>query len=129
MFCYFVSFDDTLSHSDFGIGGVVAGTTSMTTFIEEVPSFIQISKREFGPVWARTIWLTNSRFISLAPSVGNGIFVLRFETTVSINFYIQMESNQDSAVLAQQIQALAAIVEELTRQNQEMKLWIQQEEN
>ena len=27
MFCYFVSFDDTLSHSDFGIGGVVAGTT------------------------------------------------------------------------------------------------------
>ena len=72
----------------------MAGTTPMTTLIEEVPSFIQISKREFGPVWARTIWLTNSRFISLAPSVGNGIFVLRFETTVSINFYIQMESNQ-----------------------------------
>ena len=40
-----------------------------------------------------------------------------------------MESNQDSAALAQQIQALAATVEELTRQNQEMKLQLQQEEN
>ena len=40
-----------------------------------------------------------------------------------------MESNQDSATLAQQIQALAATVEELTRQNQEMKLLLQQEEN
>ena len=40
-----------------------------------------------------------------------------------------MESNQDSAALAQQVQALAATVEELTRQNQEMKLWLQQEEN
>ena len=36
-----------------------------------------------------------------------------------------MESNQDSAALVQQIQALAATVEELTRQNQEMKLWLQ----
>ena len=40
-----------------------------------------------------------------------------------------MESNQDSAALAQQIQALAATVEELTRQNQEIKLRLQQEEN
>ena len=40
-----------------------------------------------------------------------------------------MESNQDSAALAQQIQALADTVEELTRQNQEMKLRLQQEEN
>ena len=40
-----------------------------------------------------------------------------------------MESNQDSAALAQQIQALAAIVEELTKQNQEMKLRLQHEEN
>ena len=40
-----------------------------------------------------------------------------------------MESNQNSAALAQQIQALAATVEELTRQNQEMKLRLQQEEN
>ena len=40
-----------------------------------------------------------------------------------------MESNQDSAALAQQIQALAATVEELTRQNQEMKLRLQHEEN
>ena len=40
-----------------------------------------------------------------------------------------MESNKDSAFLAQQIQALAATVEELTRQNQEMKLRLQQEEN
>ena len=40
-----------------------------------------------------------------------------------------MESNQDPTVLAQQIQALAATVEELTRQNQEMKLLLQQEKN
>ena len=40
-----------------------------------------------------------------------------------------MESNQDSATLAQQVQALAAIMEELTGQNQEMKLPLQQEEN
>ncbi|XP_065615644.1 uncharacterized protein LOC136061603 [Quercus suber] len=40
-----------------------------------------------------------------------------------------MESNQDSAALAQQVQALATIVEELTKQNQEMKLQLQQEEN
>ena len=40
-----------------------------------------------------------------------------------------MESNQDSIALAQQIQALAATIEELTRKNQKMKLQIQQEEN
>lgn len=40
-----------------------------------------------------------------------------------------MESNHDSAALAQQVQALAATVEELTKQNQEMKLRLQQEEN
>ena len=40
-----------------------------------------------------------------------------------------MESNQDSAALAQQIQVLVASVEELTRENQEMKLRLQQEEN
>ena len=40
-----------------------------------------------------------------------------------------MESNQDLAALAQQVQALAATVEELTRQNQEMRQRLQQEEN
>ena len=40
-----------------------------------------------------------------------------------------MESNQDSAALAHQIQALVATVEELTKQNQEMKLGLQQEEH
>ncbi|XP_023882196.1 uncharacterized protein LOC111994538 [Quercus suber] len=40
-----------------------------------------------------------------------------------------MESNQDAAALAQQVQALAATVEELTKQNQEMRLRLQQEEN
>ena len=37
-----------------------------------------------------------------------------------------MESNPDSATLAQQVQALAATIEELTKQNQEMKLRLQQ---
>ena len=40
-----------------------------------------------------------------------------------------MESNQDSVASAQQIQALVATVEELTRQNQEMKPRLQQEES
>ena len=37
-----------------------------------------------------------------------------------------MESNPDSAALAQQVLALAATIEELTKQNQEMKLRLQQ---
>ena len=37
-----------------------------------------------------------------------------------------MESNLDSTALAQQVQALAATIEELTKQNQEMKLRLQQ---
>ena len=37
-----------------------------------------------------------------------------------------MESNPDSAALVQQVQALTATIEELTRQNQEMKLRLQQ---
>ena len=37
-----------------------------------------------------------------------------------------MESNLNSAALAQQVQALAATIEELTKQNQEMKLRLQQ---
>ncbi|XP_065624581.1 uncharacterized protein LOC112008184 [Quercus suber] len=40
-----------------------------------------------------------------------------------------MESNQDAATLAQQVQALAATVEELTKQNQEFRLRLQQEDN
>ena len=48
---------------------------------------------------------------------------------VPVNSQIQMESNQDLATLALQIQTLAASVEELTRQNQEIRLWLQQEEN
>ena len=40
-----------------------------------------------------------------------------------------MESNQDPAALALQVQALAASIEKLTRQNQEMWLRLQQEEN
>ena len=63
-FCYFVSFYNILSRSDFGIEGVVVGTTPVITLIEAVPSFIQVSKQEFGPVWARSIRLTKSHFIS-----------------------------------------------------------------
>ena len=37
-----------------------------------------------------------------------------------------MESNPDFAALAQQVQALTATIEELTKQNQEMKLRVQQ---
>ena len=103
----------------------------MTTLEGAVFSSMQVLRREFGSIWIRLTQLTRSCFISLAPSVGNSIdiFVFRFENTISINFYIQMESNQDSAALAQQVQALAAIVEELAKQNQEMKLRLRQKEN
>ena len=37
-----------------------------------------------------------------------------------------MEPNPNSAALAQQVQTLAATIEELTKQNQEMKLRLQQ---
>ena len=37
-----------------------------------------------------------------------------------------MEPNPNSVALAQQVQALAATIEELTKQNQEMKLRLQQ---
>ena len=37
-----------------------------------------------------------------------------------------MEPNPDSTALVQQVQALAATIEELTKQNQEMKLRLQQ---
>ena len=37
-----------------------------------------------------------------------------------------MESNPNFATLAQQVQALTATIEELTKQNQEMKLRLQQ---
>ena len=40
-----------------------------------------------------------------------------------------MESNQDSAALALQVQALAATIKEFKRHNQEMSLQLQQEEN
>ena len=40
-----------------------------------------------------------------------------------------MESNQDLATLALQIKALPTSVEELTKQNQEMRLRLQQEDN
>ena len=40
-----------------------------------------------------------------------------------------MESNQDPTALALQVQALAASIEELTRQNREIRLRLQQEEN
>ena len=37
-----------------------------------------------------------------------------------------MEPNPDSAALAQQVQSLAVTIEELTKQNKEMKLRLQQ---
>ena len=42
----------------------MADTTLLITVTEEVPLFIQISKREFGPIWVRITRLTKSRFLS-----------------------------------------------------------------
>ena len=63
--------------------------------------------------------------------MGNDILIPRFESVVLLNSQVQMESNtpQDSVALALQIQILIASVEELTRQNQKMRLRLQQEDN
>ena len=42
---------------------------------------------------------------------------------------MESTTSQDPATLAMQVQSLATMVEELTRQNQEMRQWLQQEEN
>ena len=42
---------------------------------------------------------------------------------------MESTTSQDPVALALQVQSLAAIVEELTRQNQEMRQWLQEEEN
>ena len=55
----------------------------------------------------------------------------RFKNIVSFNSQVQMESNahQDPVALALQIKTLATRVEEHTRQNQEMRLLLHQEDN
>ena len=42
---------------------------------------------------------------------------------------MESNANQDPVALALQIQTLAATVEELTKQNQEIRLRLQQEDN
>ena len=63
--------------------------------------------------------------------MGNDILIPRFESVVLLNSQVQMESNtpQDSVALTLQIQILIANVEELTRQNQKMRLRLQQKDN
>ena len=105
--------------TDFGIGDVVASTTPMTTFED---TFTQIGD------WIHLPTLTDELTLHQFGAVcgKRSIFVFIFKNIVSINFYIQMESNQDSTALAQQVHALTATIEELTRNNQEMKLRLQQ---
>ena len=103
---------------DFGIGDVVVGTTSVTIFED---TFTRTGD------WFHLPILTDELMLHHFGTVyGDDIFVFILKNAVSINFYIQMESNQDSAALAQQVQVLAATVEELTRQNKEMQLRLQQ---
>ena len=60
--------------------------------------------------------------ISLAPFVGTFLYIeIQGNNPPSFSIF-KIESNQDVAALAQQVQALAASMEELTKQNQEMKL-------
>ena len=105
--------------TDFGIGDVVASTTSMTTFED---TFTRIGDWIHLPTLTDELTLHQFGVVCRKRS----IFVFIFKNIVSINFYIQMESNQDSTALAQQVHALTATIEELTRNNQEMKLRLQQ---
>ena len=54
-FYCFISFYNILSGSDFGIGGVVAGTTPVTIVTEAVSSNSQASRQGFGSIWAHSI--------------------------------------------------------------------------
>ena len=60
---------------------------------------------------------------------GERVSVSRFKEIIPIIFHTQNGVQPRFCNPAQQVQALAATVEELTRQNQEMKLRLQQEEN
>ena len=82
-----------LSYSNFGIGDVVAGTTPMTIFED---TFTQTRGWIHLPI--STDELTLHQFGAV---FGDDIFRFIFENVVSINFYIQMESNPNSAALAQ----------------------------
>ena len=107
-----------LLYTDFGIGGVVAGTTPVSTWGKPYMTFI-------GTLTRIQLHLDNYwRFAhhQFGDVCGDNIFAFRFESIVLVNSQIQMESNQDSAALALQIQTLTASMEELTRQNQEMRL-------
>ena len=62
---------------------------------------------------------------------GERSFAPSSQSIVPFNLQVQTESNanQDPTALALQIQSLTATVEELTRQNQEMRQRLQQEDN
>ena len=107
-----------LSYSNFGIRDVVADTTLVTIFED---TFTQTGGWFHLPI--STDELTLHQFGTVCR---DDIFRFIFENVVSINFYIQIEPNPDSVTLAQQVQALATTIEELTKQNQEMKLRLQQ---
>ena len=63
-FYCFVSFYNIFSRSDFGIGDAVAGTTPVTIITEAVSSTSQVFRRGFGFIWAHSIQLTKSCFIT-----------------------------------------------------------------
>ena len=77
----------------------MVGTTPVSTLRELSYHFHSDTDEDTAPS-GRTFKIDDLHFISLAPFVGNGIFRFIFENIVSINFYIQMESNLDSAALA-----------------------------
>ena len=108
-------------YTDFGIRGVVAGTTLVATWGKPYTTFASTVTRI--QLYLDDYWRFSHHHFGTIYK--DDIFALMFESVVSVNFQIQMESNQDSAALALQIQTLIASVEELTRQNQEMRLRLQ----
>ena len=93
----------------------MAGTTPVTTSREPSYHICKDADEDSAPS-GRTYkyW----RFaLHQFPFVGTTFLYLDSKAEFPINFYIQMESNQDSAALALQVQAFVASIEELTRQN------------
>ena len=102
------------------------------TFMRETQCFDLVQESRF--IWSYSIWTNLSTdefgFISLALFVGNEFWTIVWKRSSTI-LNIQMESNvsQDSTALALQVQTLITIIEELTRQNQEIRQQLQLEEN
>lgn len=83
----FLTSHEKLLYTNFSIGDVVAGTTPMTILGDPLFYICKGSGEDLAPS-GRTYRTDDLHIISLALSIGNDIFALRFESMVPINSQI-----------------------------------------